>query len=357
MSTTSLRAGEAAAPSVQKQKYDMRRLRLILLIVVPVIAIVVGLYFYLTGGRYQSTENAYAKADMVTISPDVPGRIVKVMVTQNQMVKASDPLFVIDPDPYRIAVERDQAMLDKARSGVEAMKAQYRSAVAQLGLAQNNVDFYQHEYERQTALVKREFASAQAVDAARHNLDVSVRLVDVLKESIAQIVANLGGDPNAPVEKDTSYLTALAALDNARLNLGRTMVRAPFDGIVGDKPQPGDYVAPGTPVVSIISTQNVWIEANFKETQLTHVVPGQDVEVVVDTYPDHTWRGHVGSIAQGTGAEFSLLPPQNATGNWVKVVQRIPVRIDLDIKEDDPIIRAGMSASVEIDTGSGKSSH
>lgn len=357
MSDASLRTGAAVTPPVQKSRIDMRRVRFILLIAVPFVGIVAGLYFYLTGGRFQATDNAYVKADMVAISPDVPGRIVKVFVGQNEMVKKGAPLFEIDPEPYRIAVERDQSMLDKAYNSIEATKAQYRATLAQLDLAQNNVTFYQHEFERQSSLADRKFASVQVLDSARHNLDVARRLTGVLKESIAQAVANLGGDPALPTEKNPSYLTALAALDNAKLNLDRTIVRAPFDGIVGAKPQPGDYVGPGTPVVSIISNQNVWIEANFKETQLTHVLPGQEASVIIDTYPDHKWRGHVASIAQATGSEFSLLPAQNATGNWVKVVQRIPVRIEVDAREGDPLIRAGMSAEVEIDTQSGTSAH
>ena len=228
---------------------------------------------------------------------------------------------------------------------------------AQLALAQSNVAFYGREYKRQAALAKRSFASQSNLDTARHNFDTAIQLGSVLKESINQIVANLDGAPQAPVEEHSAYKQAEAARDNAALNLERTIVRAPFNGVLGRQPQVGDNVSAGMPVVTMVSQEKVWIEANFKETDMANVRPGQSATIDIDTYSEHGWSGHVGSIAQATGLEFSVLPAQNATGNWVKVVQRVPVRIEIDRKPDDPEIRAGMSVEVKIDTHSGSEPH
>jgi membrane fusion protein (multidrug efflux system) len=330
---------------------DRASLRQFLMIALPVIALVIIGYFYLISGRYVSTDNAYVKADMVSVSPDVGGRIVKVFVKQNEYVKAGDPLFQIDPAPYKLALAEAQAQLQAAKSNVNSLKAKYQMTVAQLSLAKSNVDFYSKEFERQSSLAKSKFASQAKLDTARHNLETAVQLGGMLKQSINQTAAMLDGEPDAPAEEHSSYKQAEATRDNAALNLERTTVRAPFDGVLGRQPQVGDNVAPGAPVVNIISQDVLWVEANFKETDLAHVHPGQEATIDIDTY-DHTWQGKVISISQATGAEFSVLPAQNATGNWVKVVQRIPVRISIERHDGDPVIRAGMSVEAEIDTES-----
>ena len=331
---------------------DRTSLRQLLMIVVPVLALVVIGYLYLTSGRYVSTDNAYVKADMVSVSPDVGGRIVEVFVRQNEVVKAGAPLFQIDPKPYKIALAESNAQLQAAEANVKSLKAKYQMTVAQLELAKSNVDYYSREFQRQASLAKSKYASQAKLDTARHNLDTAVQLGNMLKQSIGQTVAMLDDKPDAPVEEHSAYQQAEATRDNAALNLDRTTVRAPFDGVLGKQPQVGDNVAPGTPVVSIISQRNVWVEANFKETDLAKVRPGQKATIDIDTYPDHPWTGRVLSISQATGSEFSVLPAQNATGNWVKVVQRIPVRILIDRNPGDPEIRAGMSVEAEIDTES-----
>ncbi|MFZ3035159.1 MAG: HlyD family secretion protein [Parvibaculum sp.] len=331
---------------------DRTSLRQLLMIVVPVLALVVIGYFYFTSGRYVSTDNAYVKADMVSVSPDVGGRIVAVFIRQNEVVKVGAPLFQIDPKPYKIALAESNAQLQAAEANVKSLKAKYQMTLAQLELAKSNVDYYSREFQRQASLAKSKYASQAKLDTARHNLDTAVQLGNMLKQSIGQTVAMLDDKPDAPVEEHSAYQQAEATRDNAALNLDRTTVRAPFDGVLGKQPQVGDNVAPGTPVVSIISQQNVWVEANFKETDLANVRPGQKVTIDIDTYPDHPWTGRVLSISQATGSEFSVLPAQNATGNWVKVVQRIPVRILIDRNQGDPEIRAGMSVEAEIDTES-----
>lgn len=331
---------------------DRTQLRPILLIGIPAFLIATIAYFYITGGRYVTTDNAYAKADMVSVSPDVGGRIVEVFVKENQFVKAGDPLFQIDPAPYRIALAQADAQLATATANVKALRAKYQMTMAQLGLSATSIAYYKREFERQSALAKRSFASQSSLDTARHNLDTASQLDGVLRQSLEQISAQLDGAPDAPVESHASYLAAKAQRDNAALNLERATVRAPFDGVTGKQPQVGDQVAPGMAVVTLVSHDNVWIEGNFKETDLTNVHPGQIAEIDIDTYPGRKWSGHVASISQATGSEFSVLPAQNATGNWVKVVQRIPVRIAIDRKPGDPEIRAGMSANIEIDTKS-----
>ncbi len=334
---------------------DREQLRPILLIGVPVLVLAAIAYFYFTSGRYVSTDNAYVKADMVSVSPDVGGRIVAVYVKQNQIVKVGDPLFQIDPVPYRIALAEADAQLATATANVKSLRAKYQMTIAQLALSSSSIDYYKREFGRQAALAKRSFASQANLDTARHNFDTATQLDGVLRQSLEQISAQLDGKPDAPVEEHASYLAAKAQRDNAALNLERSTVRAPFDGVTGKQPQVGDQVSPGMPVVSLISTKNVWVEGNFKETDLTNVRPGQCASIDIDTYPGHEWEGHVASISQATGSEFSVLPAQNATGNWVKVVQRIPVRVAIHRKPGDPEVRAGMSTNVEIDTKSGTS--
>lgn len=331
---------------------DRASLRQFLMIALPVIALVIIGYFYLISGRYVSTDNAYVKADMVSVSPDVGGRIVKVFVKQNEHVTAGDPLFQIDPAPYKLALAEAQAQLQAAKSNVNSLKAKYQMTVAQLSLAKSNVDFYSKEFQRQSSLAKSKFASQAKLDTARHNLETAVQLGGMLKQSINQTAAMLDDKPEAPAEDHSAYMQAEATRDNAALNLERTTVRAPFDGVLGRQPQVGDNVAPGAPVVSIVSQNVLWVEANFKETDLANVHPGQKATIDIDTYSDHPWEGRVLSISQATGSEYSVMPAQNATGNWVKVVQRIPVRISIERHDGDPTIRAGMSVEAEIDTES-----
>ena len=340
------------ARAVRRIFNDKLSLRRLLMVGVPAIAFVIIGYFYFTAGRYVSTDNAYVKADMVSVSPDVGGRIVQVFIHQNEVVKAGAPLFQIDPQPYKIALAESNAQLRASEANVKSLKAKYQMTVAQLSLAQSNVDYYRREFQRQSSLAKSKYASQAKLDTARHNLDTAIQLGQMLKQSIGQIAATLDDKPDAPFQEHSSYQQAEATRNNATLNLDRTIVRAPFDGVLGKQPQVGDNVAPGTPVVSIISQDHIWIEANFKETDLTKVQPGQKAEIDIDTYPDRTWIGRVLSISQATGSEFSILPAQNATGNWVKVVQRIPVRILIERRDGDPEIRAGMSVEAVIDTES-----
>lgn len=339
------------AASAPPRSRTRRTVRGVLLIAGPVVVAVVAAYFYFTGGRIVETDNAYVKADMAIVSAEVAGPIADVMVRENQNVKRGDVLFTVDRRPFQVALDRAHAQLGAVNDVVESFRASYRQTSEQLALARTNAAYEQREFERLSALAGRKLASEVDVDEARHKRDVANQEIEVTQRALEQILARLGGDLDRPVTEQSAYLAAKATLDAAALDIERTVVRAPFDGIASKVPTVGQYVAPGAAVMSIVSNHDMWIEANYKETELTHVLPGQAVEVELDTYPGRTWRGRVESISQATGAEFSVIPAQNATGNWVKVAQRIPVRIAVETRPNDPELRVGMSAIVSIDTG------
>jgi membrane fusion protein (multidrug efflux system) len=328
-----------------------RVLRVLLLVLGPVLVLAVGAYVYYTGGRYVETDNAYVKADIAVVSAEVSGAIVRVEVHENQPVAAGDVLFVIDDRPYRVAFERADAQLRAVTAMIESMKAQYRQRLEELELARTDYDFAERELSRAVALAEDDLASDEAVDRARHDLDVATRRIHIVERGLEELLAQLGGSPEGDIAEQAGYQAVKAARDAAALDLERTVVRAPFDGIASKVPVVGRFVAPGAAVMSVVASDNVWIEANYKETDLTYVCPGQPVEIRVDTYPDRAWHGRVESISQATGAEFSVIPAQNATGNWVKVIQRIPVRIAVEDVGSGPPLRTGMSTTVEIDTG------
>jgi len=328
-----------------------RNVRRVLLVGVPLLAGAVAAALYLLGGRYLDTENAYVQASTTQVAPDVGGRVTRIAVSENEPVDAGDLLLRIDPEPYRIALERAEAGVRRARNEIETLKAQYRQQQAQIELDRSDADYARRELERQQKLAGRGLTSPSELDRYRHHRDRAVRKVQALTEELARIRASLGGDPDIPVSDHPRYRDAQAVRDQAALDLRRTAVRAPLDGIAAKVPDPGTYAAAGKPLLSVVGQGHTWVEANFKETQLTHMEAGQAVEVTVDAYPGRTWHGHVDSIAQATGAEFSVLPPQNATGNWVKVVQRVPVRIALEAQPDAPPLRAGLSVTAVVDTG------
>lgn len=328
-----------------------RRLRRLLLWGGPIVVAIVAAVFYITGGRYVSTENAYIKADKVTVSAQVSGPIDLVAVKENQPVQKGDLLFRIDQRPYKLALNRAEAKLGNVRDNLQSLKAQYRQTQEQLDLGQTRLHYAQRQLKRQQSLADRNMASQSDLDDAKFKVDEARQQIQVTKQQLQQLRAQLGGDPDTSIEQLPQYKEAQSALDQAKLDLQHTEVTAPFDGIASQTPEPGRFVSPGSPVMAVVGAHHVWITANFKETEITKMKAGQPVTISVDTYPGHTWHGHVQSIAQASGAEFSVLPPQNATGNWVKVVQRIPVRIAVDDADQGPQLRAGMSTEVEVDTG------
>ncbi len=325
--------------------------RLLLLALGPAALAFGGAYWYVNAGRYVSTENAYLKADKVAISADVSGHVILVAVDENQRIEAGQLLFHIDETRYRIGLARMQALVDKERQDIEELRALYRQKKARHAMAAGDAAYMDEEYKRTKELHDKGHVSQSRLDKARRDVLTAKQRVEAMRQDIAGVLANLGGDPNAPVDRHPRVLEAAAERDRAALDLERTRLLAPRAGVVSNlELQIGEYITAGRPVFSLVAANRLWVEANLKETDLTHVREGQDAVIQVDAYPGHRWRAKVASISPATGAEFAILPPQNASGNWVKVVQRIPVRLELSGRNGEPPLRAGMSVNVEIDT-------
>ena len=342
-----------SAPPPAAAKKKRNPLRFLLMFGVPVVLIGGGAWFYLTGGRYIDTDNAYVQQAKVSISPDVAGRIISVAVTGNQVVKAGDTLFAIDPEPYRIALSQADAALSAARVNVEQLRVGLAVAKAKLDAARATLDVRQTDWDRKTALQTQGVTAVSSLDDARLALQSAQSSVALEEQDVANATAALGGDPDIATDDHPAVLAAAAARENAARNLDKTTVVAPADGIISQVASlnVGQFVATGSTIATLVETANTWVDANFKETQLTGMAVGMPAEISVDAYPGAMLAGHIDSIGAATGAEFALIPAQNATGNWVKVVQRIAVRIVLDDTEENAnLLRAGMSAAVKIDT-------
>ena len=330
-----------------------RRLRAALFFALPV-ALIIGLIGYALGGRIMTTDNAYVDADKVGISTDIAGIVKEVDVTENQHVLAGQLLYKLDDLPFRIAAQRAAAQVGIARQSLEALQSSYRDTQAQLRQTQYDVDYYNTEFRRTQQLRQARVASQTAFDEARRNLQAAQQRLASARQQVAGVTANLGGDPEAPIERNPRYLDAVAQRDEAERQLAHTVVKAPFAGIVTNVPSiaPGRYLQVQATAFFLVATDHIWVDANPKETELTNVRSGQPATIRVDTYPGASWTGIVESISPAAAQEFSLLPAQNTSGNWVKVVQRIPIRIRVDTtRRDMPPLRAGMSVEVSIDTG------
>ena len=329
-----------------------RAVRILLLVAVPLVAVVAALHIYATGGQEVETDNAYVKANIVPISAAVTGQVIEVVARDNQPVEAGALLFRVDPEPYQIAVAGARAQMDVVRTDVQALRAEYRATLQEAAEGRERIDFLAKQFERQERLKEKGMTRGDTYDEARHNLEAAKRRLDSLREKTNRVIAELSGNPNMPVERLPRYAEARAAYDAAMLDLSRALIKAPFAGVVSNmKLQVGEFVEKGAPMFSLIESGPLWIEANYKETQLTYMTVGQPAKVVADAYPDQEWPASVEAIAPATGAQFAVLPPQNATGNWVKVVQRIPVRIKVEQPPGKPQLRAGMTVAVTVDTG------
>jgi membrane fusion protein (multidrug efflux system) len=347
-------AEEASAPqAVAQPRLSRKRLRLILLAVIPLIALTGGLYFYLMSGRYISTDNAYIGAQKVLITPDISGKIAKVTVTEGQRVNAGDALVEIDPEPFRITVAMTQARLDSVKIDFDNLKANLASTTRRIALARETIDLKQRDFERKNTLLSNRTGSQVDVDNSQTAVVAAKTQLEMLEQQEQSFRNQLLGNANLPIEKYPPYAQAAAALDQAKRDLDHTVLRAPIAGMATQVSsiQMGRYVTAGTPVFSLIDDTKPWIDANPKETDITHLRIGQPVSISVDTFPGRTFRGVVAAVSPGTGAQFAILPPQNASGNWVKVVQRVPIRIEFSNNEDVRELRSGMSVTVDIDTG------
>jgi membrane fusion protein (multidrug efflux system) len=326
-------------------------LRLVLMVALPLVAAFYGAVWWGESMRYITTENAYVKADVIAISADIDGRIVEVLVKENQRVTAGQLLLRIDQRPFEIALAEASAELERVAPDIEALRASYRGGLREVRAREERVRYLDGEFDRQEKLTKRGVGTGARLDEAKHELEMARRDRDTTVEQNRRVLAELLGKADLKPEDHPRYLSAMAEVERARLNLSYTTLTAPASGIVSNiKLQAGEYIETGDALFSLVQVDDPWLEANLKETQLTDVVIGQNVAFVIDSYPDVECHGKVASIAPATGAEFSLLPPQNASGNWVKVVQRVPVRVAIGGCSEGNALRAGMTVTVSIDT-------
>jgi membrane fusion protein (multidrug efflux system) len=344
----------AAEPRRRLMAGLRRYRRFLLLVVLPLATAIGGLVFYLNGGRYVGTDDAYVGAQKVLITPDISGKIDKVVVKEGQHVNKDDVLFEIDPVPFKLAVDQARAQLEQAKTTYDNLVANVKIYGQMLDLAQQAVDLKQRDVERKQALVAQKVGSQLDLDNSANAMVTAGAQAQFVRQQLSNAKAQLLGNPDLPMEQFPPYAQAKAQLDMAQRNLDHTVLRAPMPGIATqvEQIQLGRFVAAGTPVFSVIDVDQPWVDANPKESDFTYVAVGQPATLEVDAFPNHLFKGHVGSLSPGTGAQFAILPPQNATGNFVKVVQRVPVRIYFDM--DDPFVKklkAGMSVYATVDTG------
>ena len=342
----------APTPMVVKTKRSSSR-RFILIVVIPLLALAAGFAWWLTGGRYVTTDNAYVGADKSLITPQVTGAIVAVHVIEGQKVKVGDPLFDIDPQPYEIAVALAKGRLDAAKVAFDNLKASYVSNRDQIKMGQDAVNVRKSDYDRKNELATRGSGTNVDRDTSLAALIQAQQILEFVNNQQASTITKLGGSLDSPIEKFPEYMQAKAGLDDAERNLRNTKVLAPIDGVATQVNQIelGRVAPAGQPVFAVVSDKGLWVDGNPKESDMTYVREGQPATVTVDAFPGKEWKGRLCSIAPGTGAQFSILPPQNASGNWVKVVQRVPLRFCFDPNEDMSNLRSGMSAYLSIDTG------
>ena len=358
MADALLKFPEAAEQPAKADRKSLKNiaswnLRPILLVVVPAITAATGLAFYLSGGRYISTDNAYVGAQKVLITPDISGKVSRILVREGQHVAPGDILFEVDPDPFRLALAQAEAKLAGVRVELANLKANMQALTTLAELSQKNVELKQRDVDRKSSLIATKAGSQLDLDNAESAAVTAQLMAQFALQQKISTLNQLLGNADLPIEDFPSYRQAKAAVDQAERDLNHTVLRAPIAGTATqvDNIQLGRYVPAGTPVFGVIDDDAPWVDANPKETDITWLRTGQQVTMYVDSFPGHAFRGRVASVSPGTGAQFSILPPQNASGNWVKVVQRVPVRIAFAPDQDTKYLRAGMSVTVDIDTG------
>jgi membrane fusion protein (multidrug efflux system) len=343
-----------AAPVVARSRGGRR---FVLLVVLPLAALALGLMWWLSGGRWVSTDNAYVGADKALITPYVTGPIVAIHVKEGQKVAVGDALFDIDPAPYRTALALAQGRLAAAKVEFANLRETFITNIDQIKMGQDAVDLRQADYERKQALIASHSVTRVDADTSAAALVQAKQILEFVRQQQDSARVKLGGGPDMPIETFPAYMQAKAQVEDAERNLGYASVKAPIAGVATQVPQIelGRVAQAGQPVFAVVADTGLWVDGNPKESDLTYVHVGLPATVTVDTFPGREFHGNICSIAPGTGAQFAILPPQNASGNWVKVVQRIPLRFCFDADQDMSGLRAGMSADVSIDTGRSRS--
>ena len=331
--------------------------RFMLLVVLPAVAVVLGTMWWLSGGRYISTDNAYVGADKSLITPQVTGPIVAVHVREGQRVEAGAPLFDLDSAPYQTALTLAQGRVAAAKVEFVNLQASFASNEDQIRMGEEAVQLRQKDYDRKSNLQRTGAGTAADVDTSRASLLMYQQILAFTRYMQQTTTVKLGGGPEATIDAFPDYIQAKAGFDDAERNLARTHIVAPISGVATqvDQIELGRVAPAGQAVFAIVEDRGLWVDANPKESDLTYVHAGQPASVTIDTFPGREFKGRVCSIAPGTGSQFSILPAQNASGNWVKVVQRVPLRFCFDADENTIGLRAGMSANVSIDTGRSRS--
>ncbi len=350
---------EAASPPRDARQRGRGRLRSILMLAGIAGVVIIGGGYWLRGGRWVSTDDAYVRAPKLMVSTDISGIVSAVDVVEGQHVKAGDVLFRVDPKPFQTALDAAKAQLEITRINLTAARSDYRQLQSGIAAQEAQVALAQITNDRASGLAQSNAGTKAAYDQARYTLESTRNQLDALRRQLDSALTRLGGGVDAPIEQHPQYKAAMAAVNEAQRQYDHTIVRAPFGGVVTavDKLQPGTYLVSqtaaltNTGAVALIADEGLYIEANVKETDLTFMKVGDPVDIAVDTYPDRVWKGHVDSISPASGSEFSILPAQNASGNWVKVVQRVPLRLKIDKSPDNSRLRSGMSVVADVDTG------
>lgn len=346
---STIAADHDSQTDVPRQRRGLRR---ILMLAAPIVVLIGALYFYLTGGRYESTENASLQTGMVAVSASVSGKVTGIEVTENQLVHKGDILFRVDSDNFQTAVAAAEAQLADARTDIGSKQADYQEALSQVSAAQARASYAQNEAARQASLLKEGISSKAQADQAATEARTARDAIAAAQAKAESLRAGLSGNVSGPADAQPAVRKAASQLETARISLRDAVVRAPQDGIVTrvHQLQVGNYVTAGRTVFMLTGTR-FWVQANFKENQLRYMRVGQPATVKIDAFPDHKLKAHVASFSPGTGNSFSILPAENATGNWVKVVQRLPVEIAIDEVPTDLPLHTGLSVVIEVDTG------
>ena len=346
-------ASAPAGPPIVVKRKRSGATRTVVLFVIPLIALALGFVWWLHSGRYVTTDNAYVGSDKVLITPQVTGPIVAVHVVEGQKVKKGDPLFDIDPAPYQIALSLAQGRLDAAKVEFANLRSSYVSNQDQIKMGEDAVNVRQADFDRKNALATHGSGTTADRDTSMAALIQARQILEFVRQQQATTMVKLGGSLDAPIEGFPDYIQAKAGVEDAERNLRNTKILAPIDGVATQVAQIelGRVAPAGQPVFAVVADSGLWVDANPKESDMTYVREGLPATVTIDAFPDKTWTGSICSIAPGTGAQFAILPPQNASGNWVKVVQRVPLRFCFGPNEDTSDLRAGMSAYLSIDTG------